>query len=73
MSDILAGLFVGLNCSCPLDDANEITMWNNRIIVVDQFPLFKDILRDPTLSKSILQFMDYTDVKGRIKIFHMRV
>jgi hypothetical protein len=73
MSDILAGLLAGLNCACPLEDANEMTMWDNRIAVVDQFPLFKDISRDPSLSKSIRQFMDYTDEKGRIKIVHLRV
>jgi O-methyltransferase involved in polyketide biosynthesis len=62
-----------VRCECPLEDANEMTMWDNRITVVDQFPLFKDIPRDPSLSLSIRQFMDYTDEKGRIKIFHIRV
>lgn len=73
MSDFYAGFFPDLNCRCPLEDANEMTAWGNRITVVDQFPLFRDIPRDPSLSRSIRQFMDYTDEKGRIKIFHMRI
>lgn len=73
MSELFAGLFPGLNCACPLEDANEMTTWDNRITVVDQFPLFKNIPRDPLLSKSIRQFMDYNDEKGRMKVFHIRV
>lgn len=60
-------------CRCPLEDASELTTWDNRITVVDQFPLCRNIPRDPSLSKSIRQFMDYNDKNGRIKIFHMRV
>lgn len=71
MNDFFIDSFI--TCKCPLEDANEMTTWDNRITVVDQFPLFKDIPRDPSLSRSIRQFMDYTDEKGRIKIFHMRV
>lgn len=73
MSEFFAGFFSDLNCACPLEDANEMTKWDNRIRVVGQFPLFRDIPRDPSLSLSIRQFMNYTDEKGRIKIFHMRV
>jgi O-methyltransferase involved in polyketide biosynthesis len=73
MSDFYAGFFPDLKCGCPLEDANEIMVWDNRITVVDQFPLFKNISRNPSLSSSIRQFMDYTDENGRIKIFHMRV
>lgn len=56
-----------------LEDANEMTKWDNRITVVDQFPLCKNIPRVFSLSKSIKQFMDYTDEKGRMKIVHLRV
>jgi len=73
MSDFFAGFFVDLNCGCPLEDANEMTKWDNRITVVDQFPLFKNIPRDSSLSLAVRQFMDYTDEKGRIKIFHIQV
>ena len=71
MSDLSAGS--PAVCRSTLEDANELTTWDNRIRVVDQFPLCRNIPRDPSLSSSILQFMDYTDEKGRIKIFHMQV
>lgn len=70
-SDFVAG--TDMICRSPLEDAGEIAAWDDRITVVDQFPLFRGILRDPSLSMSIRQFMDYTDEKGRIKIFHLRV
>lgn len=72
-SEAMSDFFVGFTCGCPLEDANEMTAWGDRITVVDQFPLFRDIPRDPSLSMSIRQFMDYTDEKGRIKIVHVRV
>jgi O-methyltransferase involved in polyketide biosynthesis len=56
-----------------MDDANEMMKWDNRIELVEQFPLFKNIPRDHSLSMSIRQFMDYTDEKGRMKIVHLRV
>jgi O-methyltransferase involved in polyketide biosynthesis len=71
MSDFVAGS--DITCKSPLEDAREIATWDDRIAVVDQFPLFRNIPRDPSLSMSVRQFMDYTDVKGRIKIFHLRV
>jgi O-methyltransferase involved in polyketide biosynthesis len=65
--------FIGFTCRSPLEDANEMTIWDDRITVVDQFPLFRNIPRDLSFSMSVRQFMDYTDEKGRIKIFHMCV
>lgn len=61
-----------ITCKWALNDANEITKWDNRIRVVDQFLIFKNIPRDPSLSTSIQQFMDYTDEKGRAKPVHLR-
>lgn len=71
MSDIVAGS--DITCRSPFEDAGEIAAWDKRIAVVDQFPLFRDIPRDPSLSMATRQFMDYTDEKGRMKIFHLRV
>jgi O-methyltransferase involved in polyketide biosynthesis len=71
MSDLSIGSPV--ICRSPLEDASDLTTWDNRITVIDQFPLCRNIPRDPSLSRSIQQFMDYTDEKGRIKIFHVRV
>jgi O-methyltransferase involved in polyketide biosynthesis len=56
-----------------LKDANEITRWDNRITVIDQFPLFKDIPRDPSLSLAIREFMDFSDKNRTSNIFHLRV
>jgi len=56
-----------------LEDANEITKWDSRIIVIDQFPLYRNIPRDPSLSIEIRQFMDYSDKNRRVNILHLRV
>lgn len=71
MSDFAVGAAIA--CRSPLEDASEIATWDDRITVVDQFPLFRNVPRDPSLSRSVRQFMDYTDEKERIKIFHLRV
>ena len=55
-----------------LEDANEITKWDNRITVIDQFPLFKNIPRD-SLSADMRRVMDYIDESGGLNIFHLRV
>jgi O-methyltransferase involved in polyketide biosynthesis len=56
-----------------LEDANEITKWDSRIIVIDQFPLYRNIPRDPSLSIESRQFMDYSDKNRRVNILHLRV
>jgi len=71
MSDFVAGS--DMVCRSPLEDAGEIAAWDDRIAVVDQFPLFRGVRRDPSLSMSVRQFMDYTDENGRLKVFHLRV
>ncbi|HXY88712.1 MAG TPA: class I SAM-dependent methyltransferase [Candidatus Acidoferrales bacterium] len=55
-----------------LEDANDITKWDDRITVLDQFPLYRDIPRD-SLSAEMRQFMDYSDRNGRFNIVHLRV
>jgi O-methyltransferase involved in polyketide biosynthesis len=56
-----------------LEDANEITKWDDRITVLDQFPLYRNISRHPSLSAEIRQFMDYSDKRGGSTIIHLRV
>jgi O-methyltransferase involved in polyketide biosynthesis len=56
-----------------LEDANEITKWDNRIAVIDRFPLYRNISRHPSLSAAIRQFMDYNDKSGGSNIIHLRV
>ncbi len=55
-----------------LEDANEITKWDNRIAVLDQFPLYRDIPRD-SVSAETRRAMDYSDESGGSNIIHLRV
>jgi O-methyltransferase involved in polyketide biosynthesis len=56
-----------------LEDANEITKWDSRITVVDQLPMFKNISKDPSLSRAVQRFMDWSDEHSRSNIFLLRV
>ncbi len=53
-------------------DANEITKWDNRITVIGQLSLSKNIPRD-SLSADIRRVMDYIDKSGGFNIIHLRV
>jgi O-methyltransferase involved in polyketide biosynthesis len=55
-----------------LEDANEITQWDSRITVIEQFSLFRNIPRD-SLSANIRRLMDYSDKTERLNIFHLRL
>ena len=55
-----------------LEDASEFTKWNNRITVIDQFPMFENIPRD-SLSADMRRALDYGDESGRYTIIHLRV
>jgi len=56
-----------------LEDANEITKWDKRITVIDQFPLFKNISRDSSWSIEARKFMDFNDGQRMFYIVHLRV
>jgi O-methyltransferase involved in polyketide biosynthesis len=70
-----------------LRDANKITRWDKRIRVLDQFPLFKNIPRDPSWSRGLFEdvpkdfswsvdiqrLMDFSDRCRISNIFHLRV
>jgi len=75
LGDLMAALFGipsrGFNMWAP-KDANEITKWDSRITVIDQFPMFKNIPRD-SLSAPMQRFMDYSDESRGLSIFHLRV
>ena len=55
-----------------LEDANEIMKWDNRITVLDQFPLYRNIPRD-SVSADMRRVMDYSDESGESNIIHLRV
>lgn len=55
-----------------LKDVNKLKKWDKRIVVVDQFPYFKNILRDPAWGDQIKRWMDLMDKSGMFNIFHVR-
>jgi O-methyltransferase involved in polyketide biosynthesis len=56
-----------------LEDVNEMKKWDKRIMIIDQFPLFKDIPRDPSLAINVRRFMDFSERYRLTNIFHLRV
>jgi len=56
-----------------LKDARAITKWDNRIKVLDQFPLFKDIPRDPAWGSSVKRFMNLSDSNGMMNVVHLQI
>jgi hypothetical protein len=63
----------GSKTKWALTDARAITGWDNRIAVVDQFPVFKNIPRNRAWSTSIKQWMDFVDRHRMRNIVHLRV
>ncbi|HXY87610.1 MAG TPA: class I SAM-dependent methyltransferase [Candidatus Acidoferrales bacterium] len=55
-----------------LEDVNEFTRWDNRIAVLDQFPLYRNIPRD-SVSADMRRFMDYSDKSRGSNIIHLRL
>jgi len=55
-----------------LKDASEFTKWDNRVSVLDQFPMYRNIPRD-SLSADTRRLMDYGDEREGASIFHLRV
>jgi len=59
-----------------LKDAKKLTKWDKRIQVVDQFPYFNSIPRDPGFDVKIIRQMDFIE-RSRLfnmaNIFHVRV
>ena len=66
--------FCGRVGTWALEDANEITKWDDRITVIDQPSLFKNIPRD-SLSADMRRVMDYSEESGgpNMNVFHLRV
>ena len=56
-----------------LKDANEMTTWDKRIKVIDQFPCFKNIPRDPAWGLRTKVWMDFMDINKVYNIFHVQV
>ena len=56
-----------------MKDALTITEWDKRIKVLDQFPLFNNIPRDPAWGRSVARWMDRSDRNGSMNVVHLRV
>jgi len=54
-------------------DAKEMVQWDNRIKVIDQFPCFKNIPRNPTWGRRTKIWMDFSDKLKMANFFHLRV
>jgi len=63
----------GARAKWSTKNANKMTKWDKRITVIDQFPFFKNIPRDPAWNIQIKRWMDRMDKSGMFKIFHVRV
>ena len=48
----------GARAKWAIKDANKMTKWDKRIEVIDQFPFFKNIPRDPARGSQIKRWMD---------------
>jgi O-methyltransferase involved in polyketide biosynthesis len=59
-----------------LKDAKKLTKWDKRIEVIDQFPYFNTIPRDPGWDEKMMRQMDFIE-RSRLfnisNIFHVRV
>ena len=56
-----------------LKDARTITKWDNRIKILNQFPLFNTIPRDPAWGRSVTRWMDLSDRNRAMNVVHLRV
>ena len=56
-----------------LKDARTIIGWDNRIVLLDQFPVFRGIPRAPSWSVSTKLWMNFVDSRKMRNIVHLRV
>ena len=63
----------GSTTKWALKDARTITGWDNRLVLLDQFPLFRDIPREPAWSASTKLWMNFIDSQKITNIVHLRV
>ncbi|MGZ4883400.1 MAG: class I SAM-dependent methyltransferase [Halobacteriota archaeon] len=54
-------------------DARTITKWDDRIVVVDQFPVFNNIQREPAWGTVTKRYMDFVDRYRMRNVVHLRV
>lgn len=54
-------------------DAKKMAQWDNRIKVIDQFPCFKNIPRNPAWGRRTKIWMDFIDTLKMANFFHVQV
>ncbi len=63
----------GSTTKWALKDARKIAGWDKRINVLDQFPLFKDVPRDPAWGTSLTRWMNFVDRHRIRNIVHLQL
>ena len=63
----------GVQVKWVVKDANEMAQWDTRIRVIEQFPHFRGIPRNPAWGEEIKIWMDFIDEIKILNIFHVSV
>jgi O-methyltransferase involved in polyketide biosynthesis len=56
-----------------LEDANDLTRWDDRIVVIDEFSFFRGIPYDPAWGEETIRKIRAIDEHRRMRIVHVRV
>jgi len=63
----------GARAKWTIRDAHKMTRWDNRIKVIEQFPCFRGIPRDPAWGNRTKIWIDFLDKTKMDNIFHLHV
>ena len=63
----------GARVKWAIKDAYKMTRWDNRIKVIEQFPCFRVIPRDPAWGKRTKRWINFLDKTKMANIFHLQV
>ena len=63
----------GVHIKWTVNDVNDMAQWDTRIRVIEQFPYFRGIPRDPAWGEEIKIWMDFMDEIKISNIFHVSV
>jgi O-methyltransferase involved in polyketide biosynthesis len=62
----------GATITWALDDVDKIRAWDARIKIIDAFPYFKNIRRDPAWGEETIKRMNAVDLQKMMSIVHVR-
>ena len=63
----------GVHIEWTVNDVNDMKQWDTRVRVIEQFPYFRGIPRDPVWGEEIKIWMDFMDEIKIYNIFHVSV